>query len=294
MSKIAFVGLGNMGSPMAKKLVDVGHKVYGYDLVSEAVKKHHDAGGIVAGSPLDAVKQAEVVISMLPSGSHVERLYLGRDGLLSAMCAGQLIIESSTIEPDIARSVASEAGDKGIDFIDAPVSGGSAGASEGTLTFMVGGRNKDLDRARPFLESMGRLIFHAGEVGAGQLAKICNNMLLAVVMVGTSEALKLGIDNGLDPTVLSEIMKQSSGGNWVLERYNPVPGVMVDSPASHGYQGGFTVGLMSKDLGLALTTAAITKTAAPVASLADSLYRLHGQKAGTHLDFSSIYKFLSE
>ncbi|MDP0562093.1 MAG: 3-hydroxyisobutyrate dehydrogenase [Candidatus Endonucleobacter sp. (ex Gigantidas childressi)] len=294
MTKIAFVGLGNMGSPMAKKLVNAGHQVCGYDLVSEAVKKHQDAGGVVADSALEAVKQAEVVISMLSSGSHVERLYLGCDGLLSAMSAGQLIIESSTIEPDIARSVASEAEGKGIDFIDAPVSGGVAGASDGTLTFMVGGRNKALDRSRPLLESMGRLIFHAGEVGAGQLAKICNNMLLAVVMAGTSEALKLGIDNGLDPTVLSEIMKQSSGGSWVLERYNPVPGVMVDSPASRGYQGGFTVGLMSKDLGLALTVAATTKTAAPMASLADSLYRLHGQKEGTQLDFSSIYKFFNE
>ena len=291
MTKVGFIGLGNMGGPMARNLVDSGYEVCGYDLVPDAVKKHREAGGTFADSPGQAVAGADVVISMLPAGVHVESLYLGEDGLLSLLPKGQLIIECSTIEAEVARKVAKQAAEKGIDFIDAPVSGGTAGAAAGTLTFMVGGEDSGLARAQPYLNSMGQAIFHAGDAGAGQLAKICNNMLLAVVMTGTSEALKLGIDNGLDPKVLSEIMKKSSGGNWVLEKYNPVPGVMEQAPASHNYQGGFMVGLMAKDLGLALGTAAGSKTPTPMASLVDSLYRFHGQQSGTQLDFSSIYTF---
>ncbi len=200
------------------------------------------------------------------------------------------MIECSTIEADVAKKIAAAATEKKIDMIDAPVSGGTAGAAAGTLTFMVGGSGEALARARSYLEIMGSAVFHAGGPGAGQLAKICNNMLLAVLMTGTSEALKLGIDNGLDPAVLSDIMKSSSGGNWVLDKYNPVPGVMEKVPASNNYQGGFMVGLMAKDLGLALGTAANSKTAVPMSALAENLYRLHAQSSGFKQDFSSIYQ----
>ncbi|MDB2384314.1 3-hydroxyisobutyrate dehydrogenase [Endozoicomonas sp.] len=289
MSHVVFIGLGNMGGPMAKNLLARGQNVCGCDLIPDAVNSHLDAGGTTADSPGSAVVDAEVIISMLPAGKHVEALYLGDDGLLEKLPEGQLVIECSTIEPDIAKAVALQAAAKGIDFIDAPVSGGTAGAIAGTLTFMVGGSIDALERARPWLEIMGHAVFHAGEAGAGQLAKVCNNMLLAILMTGTSEALKLGIDNGLDPNVLSDIMRKSSGGNWVLETYNPVPGVMAQAPASNSYQGGFMVGLMAKDLGLALGAAATSQTAVPMGALADNLYRLHKQKAGSQLDFSSIY-----
>ena len=291
MNNVVFIGLGNMGGPMANNLLNSGHNVCGFDLVPDAVKKHLDAGGTTAGSPGDAITGAEVVISMLPAGRHVEELYLGEGGLLEKLPDGQLVIECSTIEPETARKVAQQAASKGINFLDAPVSGGTAGAIAGTLTFMVGGSAHALERARPWLDIMGQTIFHAGEAGSGQLAKVCNNMLLAILMTGTSEALRLGIDNGLDPGVLSDIMRNSSGGNWVLEKYNPVPGVMEHAPASNNYQSGFMVGLMAKDLGLALGAAANSQTSVPMGALAESLYRLHKKKNGCELDFSSIYSF---
>ncbi len=294
MTKVAFIGLGNMGAPMAENLIEAGYTVCGYDLIPEALERHQAIGGIAAKSIDQAVAEVDVVISMLPAGAHVESLYLGDNGLLSILPEKSLIIECSTIEADIAKKVAVAASERKMDFIDAPVSGGTAGAAAGTLTFMVGGKEKGLVRARPYLDVMGQAVFHAGDFGAGQLAKMCNNMLLAVLMTGTSEALKLGMDNGLDPTVLSEIMKSSSGGNWVLEKYNPVPGVMENTPASNHYQGGFMVGLMAKDLGLALGAAAASKTPVPLSSMAENLYRLHAQQNGLQLDFSSIYQFYSK
>lgn len=288
MTKIAFIGLGNMGAPMAQNLVKAGCEVCGFDLMPEALDQLEQAGGSRAESVNDAAQDASVVISMLPAGKHVEALYLGDEGLFNVIGSRCLVIDCSTIEADVAKNVGVKAEEKGIDFIDAPVSGGTAGAAGGTLTFMVGGSAETVERARPYLEVMGQNIFHAGDAGAGQLAKICNNMLLAVLMTGTSEALKLGIDNGLDPAVLSEIMNKSSGGNWVLEKYNPVPGVMPLTPASNGYQGGFMVGLMAKDLGLALNAAAGSKTATPMASLAENLYKMHSIRSGSTQDFSSI------
>lgn len=292
MSNVVFIGLGNMGGPMAKNLLAHGHRVWGYDLASDAVKRHLNAGGKAVDSLEQAISNADVVISMLPAGKHVEALYLGEEGLLRILPKEVMVIDCSTIEVEIAKKVAKQILASGIDFIDAPVSGGTAGAEAGTLTFMVGGTTQALERARQWLDNMGNFVFHAGDAGAGQLAKICNNMLLAILMIGTSEALKLGIDNGLDPKVLSDIMKNSSGGNWVLEKYNPVPEVMEHTPANHGYKGGFMVELMAKDLGLALSTAAMSQTPAPMGALADSLYRLHQQKlGGSQLDFSSIFKF---
>ncbi len=287
---IGFVGLGNMGGPMAANLIKAGFAVKVFDLVPELVAGVSGAEG--CSSAAQAAADVDVVISMLPAGRHVRSLYLGAEGepgLLQAVRAETLIIDCSTIDAASARAVAEAAQQRGLQMLDAPVSGGTAGAEGGTLTFIVGGADDALERARPLLEAMGANIFHAGGAGAGQVAKICNNMLLAVLMSGTAEALALGVENGLDPAVLSEIMKVSSGGNWALNVYNPYPGVMDGVPASREYQGGFLVDLMRKDLGLALATAQDSGSSIPMGSLAHNLYQVHRQthEAGG-LDFSSI------
>lgn len=285
-SKIGFVGLGNMGGPMAANLVAAGLQVKVFDLVADLVAKVE--GAIAQASALDAATDVDVFISMLPAGRHVAGLYLD-GGLLARLHSGALAIDCSTIDPATAQRVAAEAAQRGVAMLDAPVSGGTAGARNGALTFIVGGDASALERARPLFEIMGANIFHAGSNGAGQIAKICNNMLLAIQMAGTAEALALGAANGLDPAVLSDIIKQSSGGNWALNVYNPYPGVMDGAPASRGYQGGFLVDLMAKDLGLAMETAAQSASAVPLGGLAQSLYRLHASQHGAGgLDFSSI------
>ena len=294
MSKVAFIGLGNMGGPMAHNLVKAGHTVTGFDLSADALKALAAAGGTAASSAAEAVAGAEVVVSMLPASQHVAGLYLGEAGLFSQLPAGTLVIDSSTIAAETSRQVGKAAAEKGIKFLDAPVSGGVGGAIAGTLSFIVGGSAADFAQAKPLLENMGKNIFHAGEAGAGQVAKACNNMLLAILMAGTTEALALGAKNGLDPAVLSEIMKQSSGANWVLNVYNPWPGVMEGVPASNNYQGGFQVDLMAKDLGLAWETALSSKSSIPMGSLARNLFALHAQKGNGGLDFSSIQQMFAE
>jgi len=288
MSTIGFIGLGNMGGPMAKNLLNAGHQVQVFDLVEASMASVVAEGGTANKSAADAVRGADLVISMLPASKHVEALYLGDAGLITQLDADTLIIDCSTIAPESARKVAAAAAEAGFDMIDAPVSGGVGGAVGGTLTFMVGGSSKALDIARPLLEIMGKNIFHAGDAGAGQVAKVCNNMLLAVLMTGTAEALQLGVNNGLDPAVLSEIMQKSSGGNWALEVYNPFPGVMPSAPASNDYAGGFLVDLMIKDLGLAMASALETGSSTPMGALARNLYVTHGAKGNGQIDFSSI------
>ena len=290
MTTIGFAGLGNMGGPMAGNLAAAGHRVQVYDLVPELMQAVE--GGQPRDSAAAAAQGVEVFVSMLPAGRHVAGLYLGDgsgDGVLEHLRPDALVIDCSTIDPMTARQVAAAASEKGLDMLDAPVSGGTAGAGNGTLTFIVGGPEAALQRARPLFDVMGANVFHAGGNGAGQIAKICNNMLLAVLMTGTAEALSLGVDNGLDPAVLSEIVKRSSGGNWSLNVYNPYPGVMEGVPASRGYEGGFLVDLMTKDLGLAMETAEQSRSSVPMGSLAKNLYRVHEQvnDAG-RLDFSSI------
>ncbi|WP_163574644.1 3-hydroxyisobutyrate dehydrogenase [Halomonas faecis] len=289
--KIAFIGLGNMGAPMATNLVKAGHDVHVFDLVEGAVKAL-EAEGATRGESAQAVARgAEVVISMLPAGAHVRGLYLGRDGqsgLFDALDGKPLIVDASTISPEDARFVGAAAAERGLTYLDAPVSGGVGGAKAGTLTFIVGGPEAGFEKARPVLEGMGKNIFHAGEVGAGQVAKICNNMLLGILMSGTAEALALGVKNGMDPAVLSEIMKQSSGGNWALNVYNPWPGVMEGSAASRDYQGGFLTDLMAKDLGLAWELALGSKSSVPMGSQARNLFALHSAQGHGQLDFSSI------
>lgn len=292
MASIAFIGLGNMGGPMAINLVKAGHDVTVFDLVPAAVKTVTDVGAASAETALAAAKGKEFVISMLPASRHVESVYLGDSGLLAALDSSSVVIDSSTIDAATARKVGAAAREKGIGMIDAPVSGGVAGAAAGTLSFMCGGDDATFAKAKPILEAMGKNIFHAGDSGAGQVAKICNNMLLSVLMIGTSEALKLGIDNGLDPARLSDIMLASSGRNWTLEVYNPAPGVMATAPASKNYQPGFMVDLMLKDLGLAMETAVATGSSTPMGALARNLYASHARGGNGKLDFSSIFQHL--
>ncbi|MDM0008302.1 3-hydroxyisobutyrate dehydrogenase [Variovorax sp. J22G73] len=295
--KIAFIGLGNMGGPMALNLLKAGHTLSAFDLSADACRKFAAEGLPIAGSAAETVADAEVVVSMLPASAHVEGLFLGgagKPGLLENIKAGTLVIDSSTIAAATSRKVAEAAAAKGVAMIDAPVSGGTGGAIAGTLTFMIGGDTKDLERARPVLEKMGANIFHAGAAGAGQTAKICNNMLLGILMIGTSEALALGVANGLDPKVLSEIMRRSSGGNWALEKYNPMPGVMETSPASKNYAGGFGTDLMLKDLGLAQENATAVRAATPLGGLARSLYAAHSLAGHGALDFSSVLKLVQK
>ncbi len=289
MEKIAFIGLGNMGGPMAANLVKKGFSVTAFDLSAPMLEKAVALGCVRAENAHAAIDRADVVVSMLPHGEAVRALYLGVHGLLQSMAAGTLLIECSTISANDARQVIAAAGERGIQAMDAPVSGGTAAAAAGTLSFMCGGEEATLQRAQPVLDAMGANIFHAGPAGSGQVAKICNNMLLAIHMIGTAEALQMGVDNGLDPKVLSDIMRASSGGNWSLEKYNPYPGVMDKVPAARDYQGGFSVALMLKDLGLAMDTAAASASSTPLGALAKNLYQLHGgDPINRALDFSSI------
>jgi 3-hydroxyisobutyrate dehydrogenase len=291
--KVAFIGLGNMGLPMAQNLVKAGHGVCGYDLSADRMGELVAAGGTMAASIAACVAGTEVVITMLPASRHVEAGYLGAEGILAHAPPGALLLDCSTIAPGVARWVAEAASRAGFAMMDAPVSGGTGGAQAGTLTFMVGGEAADLTRARPLLSVMGRNIFHAGVSGSGQTVKVCNNMLLGILMLGTSEALRLGMANGLDPAVLSQIMAQSSGRNWTLEVYNPCPGVMENVPASRQYAGGFGVDLMLKDLGLAVENALDVGASVPLGGLARNLYDLHSKAGNGRLDFSSVFNMLS-
>ncbi len=290
MTTIAFIGLGHMGLPMARNLLKAGFTLRVFDLLQSAVDSLAAEGATAAASAAEAVIGAEVVVSMLPASRHVEGLYLGESGLLQQIAPGSLVLECSTIAPESARKVHAAASARGVAMLDAPVSGGTAGAAAGTLTFMVGGQAETLERARPVLSAMGKNLFHAGPDGAGQVAKVCNNQLLAVQMIGTAEALALGVANGLDAATLAEIMRQSSGGNWVLEKYNPWPGVMENAPASKGYSGGFMSQLMAKDLGLAQEAAQLTASSTPMGALALQLYRLLLKQGHGELDFSAVQK----
>ncbi|MFV8818092.1 3-hydroxyisobutyrate dehydrogenase [Haliea sp. E17] len=251
MASVLFIGLGNMGGPMATNLIKAGHEVTVFDLSAEACAQLRAAGAGVADSAAEAAPGKDYIISMLPAGKHVAGTYLGDSGLLALLDAGTTVLDCSTIDAATAREVGEAAAEAGIGFMDSPVSGGVAAAAAGTLAFMCGGSAETFEKAKLILANMGKNIFHAGPPGAGQVAKGCNNMLLAIHMLGTCEALEMGARNGLDPKVLSEIMLASSGRNWSLEVYNPYPGVMENAPASKGYQPGFMIDLMAKDLGLA-------------------------------------------
>jgi 3-hydroxyisobutyrate dehydrogenase len=292
MSNVAFIGLGNMGGPMATNLVKAGHQVTVFDLSPAALQQLREAGAAVAESAAEAASGVDYVISMLPAGKHVAGTYLGDDGLLAGLDSTTTVLDCSTIDAATARQVGEVAAQMGIGFMDAPVSGGVAAAAAGTLAFMCGGGADTFDKARLILQDMGKNIFHAGSAGAGQVAKGCNNMLLAIHMIGSCEALEMGARNGLDPAVLSEIMLASSGRNWSLEVYNPYPGVMETAPASNDYKPGFMVDLMLKDLGLALEIAQQSGFENPMGQLAQALYSQHQEAGNGQRDFSSILEKL--
>ena len=296
MARIGFIGLGNMGAPMVKNLLKAGHELAVFDVSKKAIDKVLPDGASPSLSAKQCVRGAEFVISMLPAGQHVYDLYLGKNKLMEIISARKnaLVIDCSTIEADVAQKVAKLAKSLKIGFVDCPVSGGVGGAVSGNLAFMVGGTKMDYNRAKPILECMGKNIFYAGKSGAGQIAKACNNMLLGIVMAGTSEVLNMGMRNGMDPIVLSEIIKKSTGKNWAVEVYNPVPGVMENVPSANSYKGGFQVDLMLKDLGLAIELCKNSLTPAPLGSQALSLYALHKNKGFGKLDFSSIFELYAE
>ena len=294
MSRIAFIGLGNMGGPMAANLLKAGHTLHVFDLAADAMALAASHGATATSTAIEAVRDAEVVISMLPASRHVEGLYLGEAGLLPHIPDGALMIDCSTIAPASAQKVARAAHARGLAMIDAPVSGGTAGATAGTLTFIVGGEGDALERARPVLANMGKNIFHVGASGAGQVAKLCNNMALGVIMAVTGEAIALGVAHGLDPAVLSQMMAVSTSRSWATEVCNPWPGVLENAPASRGYTGGFGNDLMLKDLGLAAEAAMGVGASIPLGELARNLYAMNSQAGNGGLDFSSVVKLVAK
>ncbi|MFT7289094.1 MAG: 3-hydroxyisobutyrate dehydrogenase [Halieaceae bacterium] len=292
MASVAFIGLGNMGGPMARNLIKAGHALTVFDLSPTACADLQEAGAVVAEAAIAAIENKDYLISMLPAGKHVAATYLGENGLLAKLQERTTVLDCSTIDAATAREVGEAAAAAGIGFMDAPVSGGVAAAAAGTLAFMCGGSAESFDKAQLILADMGKNVFHAGPAGAGQVAKGCNNMLLAIHMIGSAEALEMGARNGLNPAVLSEIMLASSGRNWSLEVYNPYPGVMENAPASNDYKPGFMTDLMVKDLGLALEIAEQSGVDNQMGKLAQMLYAKHQQDGNGQRDFSSILEQL--
>ena len=286
--KIAFIGLGNMGGKMAQNLLKAGLNVYGFDLSPTAIQEFQNAGGIVSQSPQDAVKQANVVITMLPAAKHVKEVYLGDEGILSVLPEGSLCIDSSTIDPQTVKDIATVGKSKNIRVCDAPVSGGTVGAQAGTLTFMVGTDEETFHQVKTILSHMGKNIVHCGDVGAGQIAKICNNLILGISMVAVAEGMALGAKLGIDPEALAGVVNSSSGRCWSSDICNPWPNVSENAPASRGYQGGFATQLMLKDLGLAIEAATQVKQPLVLGGLVQQLYQQRCLQGHEQLDFSSI------
>jgi 3-hydroxyisobutyrate dehydrogenase len=292
MANIGFIGLGNMGGPMAANLVKAGHKVTGFDLAAANLDRLSADGGKAASSLSEAVKDNEVVITMLPAGRHVSEVYLGDGGIVRSAKADTLLIDCSTIDVATARAVAEKAEGAGMTMVDAPVSGGVAGAAAATLTFMVGGSPDAFARAEPVLRPMGKAIIHAGGPGNGQAAKICNNMILGISMIAVSEAFVLAEKLGLDHQKLFDIGSKASGQCWSLTSYCPVPGPVPASPANRDYRPGFTAAMMLKDLRLAQEAANASGAATPLGAEAAQLYGLYAAAGEAETDFSGIIRFL--
>ncbi|MBA1305458.1 3-hydroxyisobutyrate dehydrogenase [Stutzerimonas stutzeri] len=286
---IGFIGLGNMGAPMAHNLLKAGHQLSVFDLNAAAVENLVGAGALPVDSPT-AIAQgnAELIITMLPAAAHVKSVYLGENGLIASSRAGVMLIDCSTIDPHSAREVAMAAAEHGNPMLDAPVSGGTGGAAAGTLTFMVGGSDADFDRAQPILAAMGKNIVHCGAAGNGQVAKVANNMLLGISMIGVAEAMALGVALGMDAKTLAGVINTSSGRCWSSDTYNPFPGVLDNVPASRGYSGGFGSDLMLKDLGLATEAAKQVRQPVILGALAQQLYQSFSAQGHGGLDFSAI------
>ena len=292
MARIAFIGLGHMGGGMAPNLAKAGHDVRAFDLVADAVAKASEGGCTAAGSASEAVKDADVVITMLPAAQHVRAVY-DNDVAPNAK-PGALLIDCSTIDVASAREVGEQMGAKGFDFLDAPVSGGIAAAAAGTLALMVGGTDEQFERGRPFLEPMAKAVIHAGQLGAGQAAKSCNNMILGATMIATCEAFVLAQKLGLDPQVFFDISSKASGQSWSMTSYAPVPGVGPDTPADRDYEGGFAAALMLKDLKLAADAARSVGAYTPMGAEAEELYQRFVDRGGASKDFSGIIKMIDD
>ena len=292
MASIAFIGLGHMGGGMAPNLVKAGHEVHAFDLSEDALAHAVEAGCLRADSTADAVKDADVVITMLPAAQHVRAVY--ENDVAPNAKAGALLIDCSTIDVTSAREVGAGLDELGFEFVDAPVSGGIAAAAGGSLTFMVGGSDEAFERARPFLEPMAKAVIHAGHLGAGQAAKICNNMILGATMVVTCEAFVLAQKLGLDPQVFFDISSKASGQSWSMTSYAPVPGVGPDTPADHDYEGGFAAALMLKDLKLAEQAAQSVGAYTPMGGEAEELYQRFVDRGGANKDFSGIIKMIDD
>lgn len=286
---IGFIGLGNMGAPMAHNLLKAGHQLSVFDLNAVAVEHLVGAGALPVDSPT-AIAQgnAELIITMLPAAPHVKSVYLGESGLIVNSRPGVMLIDCSTIDPHSAREVAKAAAEHGNPMLDAPVSGGTGGAAAGTLTFMVGGSDADFERAQPILAAMGKNIVHCGAAGNGQVAKVANNMLLGISMIGVAEAMALGVALGMDAKTLAGVINTSSGRCWSSDTYNPFPGVQDNVPASRGYSGGFGSDLMLKDLGLATEAAKQVRQPVILGALAQQLYQSFSAQGHGGLDFSAI------
>ena len=285
---IAFIGLGNMGAPMARNLLKAGHSLNLFDLNQSILAELAALGGHISTSPREAAQGTELVITMLPAAAHVRSVWLGEDGVLAGIGAGVPAVDCSTIDPQTARDVAAAAAKQGVQMADAPVSGGTGGAQAGTLTFMVGAPQALFDTLHPVLEQMGRNIVHCGDVGTGQVAKICNNLLLGISMVGVSEAMALGAALGIDSEVLAGVINSSTGRCWSSEVYNPWPGIVEAAPASRGYTGGFGAELMLKDLGLATEAARQAHQPVVMGAVAQQLYQAMSLRGEGGKDFSAI------
>ena len=290
--RIAFIGLGNMGGPMAANLVKAGHQVAGFDVMADNLKAAGEKGVSAAASAAEAVAGAEAVITMLPAGQHVREVYMGEGGVIEAAEPGCLLIDSSTIDVASARAAHEAAEAAGHAMVDAPVSGGVAGAEAGALTFMVGGSEEAFKRAEPLLDIMGKAVVHAGGAGNGQVAKVCNNMILGITMLGISEAFNLGQSLGLDPEKLFAISSKSSGSCWAMLNHLPLPGIVETAAANRDYKPGFAAGMMLKDLRLSQQAAAQAGAATPLGAEAAALYTIFCNAGNAGLDYSAIIKMI--
>ena len=293
MANLAFIGLGNMGGPMAQNQIKAGHAVRVFDLSPPALDAAKAAGASIGASAAEAARDADCVITMLPAGAHVRQTYLS-GGVLDTAKKGAIFIDCSTIDVPTAREAIKAAEAKGYLMVDAPVSGGIAAASAGTLTFMVGGSDKAFAAAKPFLEPRGKVIVHAGAPGNGQVAKVCNNMLLGISMIGTCEAFKLAERLGLDAQVLFDISSKASGQCWSMTSYCPLPGVGPETPADRNYDGGFAAALMLKDLKLAMEAAQGVGAYTPMGGEAEELYQRFVDRGGAAKDFSALIKMIDD
>ncbi|NRF83680.1 3-hydroxyisobutyrate dehydrogenase [Burkholderia gladioli] len=288
--KIGFIGLGHMGAPMALNLVKAGHEVRAFDLSEDALRLVADGGAKLAGSAREAAEGAEFVITMLPAAVHVRRALTDENGVLAGLAPGATVIDSSTIDPASAQAFGELVRERGGAFVDAPVSGGTGGAAAGTLTFMVGGSVTEFERVTPVLTGMGCNVVHCGPTGMGQVAKVCNNLVLGISMAGVAEAMSLGVALGIDPKVLGGILNTSTGRCWSADTYNPYPGVIETAPSSRGYTGGFGTDLMLKDLGLANDAAKQVRQPVYLGALAQQLYQTVSSRGDGRLDFSAVIR----